>query len=83
MNIIDSYNIDGMTLQYTAMSAGHPESNHTDLVGNSFADQWGPGIGGTVRCSVTDLYAGTGGQVRIVMAEGARGSPEAEPGYRH
>jgi len=45
--LIDSYNMSQMTQQYAAMSAGHPASTQAELVGNTFANQWGPGIGGT------------------------------------
>jgi hypothetical protein len=76
MNNIDSYNMSQMTEQYTAMSAGHPASTQAELVGSQFADQWGPGIGGTVQMIGYGPYTmEPGDSVRIVMAEGVAGIP--------
>ncbi|MDM7925637.1 MAG: hypothetical protein QUS35_06430 [bacterium] len=75
MNWIDSYNINQMTLQYAAMSAGHPDQTHAEAVGDgNFADLFGPGIGGSAQILSYGPYTLEPGQsVHIVMAEGVNG----------
>ena len=72
---IDSYNINQMTLQYAALSAGHPDQTHADAVGDgNFPDLFGPGIGGSLQILSYGPYTlAPGESIHIVTAEGAQG----------
>jgi hypothetical protein len=76
MSNINSYSADQMTVQYAAMSAGHPAATQAELVGTSgtFADLFGPGIGGSLVIQGYGPYTlAPGDSIHIVIAEGVAG----------
>ncbi len=70
----DQYNAALMTQEYAAMSAGRPAQSHAALVGNGFADQFGPTGGGYSQGQGFGPYTlNPGDSVHIVLAEAVSG----------
>ncbi|MBL7074833.1 fibronectin [candidate division KSB1 bacterium] len=70
----DQFNDAKMTVEYEAMTAGHPEERHADAVGDGYADEWGGTPGGYSHGQGFGPYTiAPGDSIHIVIAEGVAG----------
>jgi hypothetical protein len=70
----NQYDKIAMAQKYEVMTKGHAAKTQAQEVGDTFADKWGPGIGGTLSVQSFGPYTlKSGDSVRIVLAQGVAG----------
>jgi hypothetical protein len=74
-NAPSQYDADLMSQKYVDyMAAGHPPKTHAQLVGNSYADQYGSDNGGYAQCQGYGPYdLSPGDSITIIQAEAVAG----------
>lgn len=76
---LNQFDVQYMTRKYEAMTAGHPEKNHAEEVGASFADKWGNDAGGFTQGQGYGPYTlAPGDSIHIVVAECVSGLSRAK-----
>jgi hypothetical protein len=75
----NQYDKIAMAQKYEVMTKGHAAKTQAQEVGDTNADKWGPGIGGTISLQSFGPYTlKSGDSVRIVLAQGVAGLSRAK-----